>query len=127
MNFQYILESIYFQDKLAQDLAYSFFANNNMCMVWSQLADIRTLPTVTTDFLYIRFIGDRTIQEKDFGKIQKDRGSEMKKWSWFVKKARKEQLDRLNLAIVAANNHYAGFSSGTANTFRKMLDLSEVR
>jgi hypothetical protein len=127
MNFQYILESIYFQDKLAQDLAYSFFANNNMCMVWSQLADIRTPPTVTTDFLYIRFIGDRTIQEKDFGKIQKDRGSEMKKWSWFVKKARKEQLDRLNLAIVAANNHYAGFGSGTANTSRNMLDLSEVR
>ena len=54
-----------------QDLAYSFFANNNMCMVWSQLAGIRTPPIVTTDFLYIRFIGDRTIQEKDFGKIQK--------------------------------------------------------
>jgi hypothetical protein len=46
-------------------------------MVWSQLAGIRT-PIVTTDFLYIRFIGDRTIQEKDFGKIQKDRVSEMK-------------------------------------------------
>jgi hypothetical protein len=44
-----------------------------MCMVWSQLANIRTPPIVTTDFVYIRFIGDRTIQEKDFGKIQKDR------------------------------------------------------
>jgi hypothetical protein len=50
----------------------------------------------------------------------------MKKWSRFVKKAREEQRDRLNLAIVAANNHYAGFGPGTANTFRKMLDLSEV-
>jgi uncharacterized protein YecE (DUF72 family) len=110
-----------------QDLAYSFFANNNICMVWSQLAGIRTPPIVTTDFLYIRFIGDRTIQEKDFGKIQKDRVSEMKKWARFLKKAREEQQgDRLNLAIVAANNHYAGFGPGTANTFRKMLDLSEV-
>jgi uncharacterized protein YecE (DUF72 family) len=63
-----------------QDLAYSFFANNNMCIVWSQLANIRTPPIVTTDFLYIKFIGDRTIQEKDFGKIQKDRASEMKKY-----------------------------------------------
>jgi hypothetical protein len=61
-----------------------------MCMVWSQLADIRTPPIVTTDFLYIRFIGDTTIQEKDFGKIQKDRVSEMKKWARFVKKAREE-------------------------------------
>ena len=109
-----------------QDLAYSFFANNNICMVWSQLAGIRTPAIVTSDFLYIRFIGDRTIQEKDFGKIQKDRVSEMKKWAGFVKRAREEQRDRLNLAIVGANNHYAGFGPGTANTFRKMLDLSEV-
>jgi uncharacterized protein YecE (DUF72 family) len=98
-----------------------------MCMVWSQLADIRTPPIVTTDFLYIRFIGDRTIHEKDFGKIQKDRISEMKKWARFLKRARdEEQRDRLNLAIVAANNHYAGFGPGTANTFRKMLDLPEM-
>jgi uncharacterized protein YecE (DUF72 family) len=110
-----------------QDLAYSFFANNNMCMVWSQLAGIRTPPIVTTDFLYIRFIGDRTIQERDFGKIQKDRVLEMKKWARFLKRARdEEQRDRLNLAIVAANNHYAGFGPGTANTFRKMLELSEM-
>jgi hypothetical protein len=61
-----------------------------MCMVWSQLANIRTPPIVTTDFLYIRFIGDRTIQEKDFGKIQKDRISEMKKWARFLKNAREE-------------------------------------
>ena len=95
-----------------------------MCMVWIQLADIKT-PVVTTDFLYIKFIGDRTIQEKDFGKIQKDRVSEMKKWTRFLKRVREEHR-KINLAIVAANNHYAGFGPGTANTFRKMLDLSEV-
>ncbi len=95
-------------------------------IVWSQLAGIRTPPIVTTDFLYIRFIGDRTIQERDFGKIQKDRVSEMKKQARFLKRAREEQGGRLNLAIVAANNHYAGFGPGTANTFRKMLDLSEM-
>jgi uncharacterized protein YecE (DUF72 family) len=44
-----------------QDLAYNFFRNNNICMVWSQLAGIRIPPIVTTDFLYIRFIGDRSI------------------------------------------------------------------
>jgi hypothetical protein len=59
-------------------------------------------------------------------KIQKDRVSEMKRWARFVKRARDEEQDRLNLAIVAANNHYAGFGPGTVNTFRKMLDLSEV-
>ena len=33
---------------------------------------------------------------------------------------------RLNLRIIATNNHYAGFGPGTANTFRKILHLSEV-
>jgi hypothetical protein len=34
-------------------------------MVWSQLAELRTPTIATTDFLYLRFIGDRTIDEKD--------------------------------------------------------------
>jgi hypothetical protein len=43
-------------------------------MVWSQLAELRSTPTIaTTDFLYLIFIGDRSIDEKDFGKIQKNR------------------------------------------------------
>ena len=68
-----------------QDLSYNFFADNNFCMVWSQLARIRTPPIVTSDFLYVRFIGDRSIDEKDFGKIQKDRVSEMNKWAREIK------------------------------------------
>jgi hypothetical protein len=50
--------------------------------VWSQLAGIRTPPIVTSDFLYIRFIGDKnSIQEKGFDKIQNDRIVEMSKWA----------------------------------------------
>ena len=101
-------------------------------MVWSQLAELRTPPIATTDFLYLRFIGDRTIDEKDFGKIQNDRVMEMKKWAGKVKKTIKEEgggrgrRKSINLAIVSANNHYAGFGPGTANIFRKMVGLPEV-
>jgi uncharacterized protein YecE (DUF72 family) len=109
-----------------QDLAYNFFADNKICLVWSQLAGLRTPPIVTTDFLYVRFIGDRTIDEKDFGKIQKDRVSEMKKWARRVKRVQEENKQQLNLAIVSSNNHYAGFGPGTANMFRKMVGLSEL-
>ena len=65
-----------------------------------------------------KFIGDRTIQEKDFGKIQKDRVSEMKSWSRFLKRAREEHR-KINLAIVAANNHYAGFGPGLLTLLEK--------
>jgi uncharacterized protein YecE (DUF72 family) len=115
-----------------QDLAYNFFTDNNICMVWSQLAELRTPPISTTDFLYLRFIGDRSIDEKNFGKIQKDRIMEMKKWSSKVKRTIKEKEERggrrknINLAIVSANNHYAGFGPGTANIFRKMVGLPEA-
>ena len=113
-----------------QDLAYNFFTDNNICMAWSQLAHLRTPPIVTTDFLYVRFIGDRSIDEKDFGKIQKDRVLEMKRWANEIKKAETGKIrgrrNEVNLAMIAANNHYAGFGPGTANLFRKMVGLSEL-
>src|SRR5581483_5955506 len=108
-----------------QDLSYSFFANNDICLVWNQLVEIQTPPVVTTDFVYLRLIGDRSIQEKDFGRIQIDRISEMKKWANNIENIQKD--DRIKLAIVAANNHYAGFGPGTANIFRNMLGLAEAR
>ncbi|WP_201449306.1 DUF72 domain-containing protein [Nitrososphaera sp. AFS] len=108
-----------------QDLSYSFFANNDICLVWSQLAELQTPPVVTTDFLYLRFIGDRSIQEKDFGRIQIDRIVEMQKWAHNIKNVRED--GRVKQAIIAANNHYAGFGPGTANIFRNMLGLSEAK
>jgi hypothetical protein len=96
----------------------------------SQLARLSTPPFVTTDFLYIRFIGDRSIDEKDFGKIQKNRVLEMNRWAEEIKQVEtgKERGRRkeVNLAMIAANNHYAGFGPGTVNLFRKMVGLSEL-
>jgi uncharacterized protein YecE (DUF72 family) len=123
-----------------QDLAYNFFTNNKLCMVWSQLAEIKTPPVVTTDFLYLRLIGDRSIHEKDFGKMQKDRIAEMKKWAKNLRRVVMEETEEVvvkkeeekgsqrnpKLAIVSANNHYAGFGPGTANVFRKMIGLPET-
>ncbi len=85
-----------------QDLAYNFFRNERICMVWSQLGDMQTPPIVTTDFLYIRFIGDRTIDPKDFGRIQKDRGAEMRYWANEVKEAWEDQERDLKFLIASA-------------------------
>ena len=113
-----------------QDLAYNFFADNDICLVWSQLAKLRTPPIVTTDFLYVRFIGDRSIDEKDFGQIQKDRVLEMKKWANQIRKVDtgmgKGKEKEVSLAMIAANNHYAGFGPGTVNIFRNMIGLPEL-
>jgi uncharacterized protein YecE (DUF72 family) len=85
---------------------------------------MQTPPILTTDFLYLRFIGDRSIQERDFGRIQLDRVLEMEKWAENIKSVEDE---RAKLAIIAANNHYAGFGPGSANIFRNMLGLPEAK
>ena len=92
-------------------------------MVWSQLAEIKTPPVVTTDFQYLRLIGDRSIQEKDFGCIQIDRVLEMQKWA---DNLRSVEAEHTKLAIKTANNHYASFGPGTVNIFRNMLGLPEA-
>jgi hypothetical protein len=48
----------------------------------------------------------------------------MQKWAENIKTVEDE---RIKLAIVAANNHYAGFGPGTANVFRNMLGLPEAK
>jgi uncharacterized protein YecE (DUF72 family) len=101
---------------------YNLLSDNNICLAWSQLDTIQTPPELTSDFIYLRFIGDRSIDEKDFGRIQKDRLEELKKWSYEVNRLK----DKAKFAIMAANNHYAGFGPATANSFRKMLGLKEV-
>jgi hypothetical protein len=42
----------------------------------------------------------------------------MKRWAENIKTVEEELI---KLAIIAANNHYAGFGPGTANIFRNIL------
>jgi uncharacterized protein YecE (DUF72 family) len=106
------------------DEVYDYLKEANICLVWSQLAELQTPPVVTTDFVYLRFIGDRSIDDKDFGRIQIDRKNEVQYWASQFEKL-KNNNKALKIGVVAANNHYAGFGPGTANTFRKMSGLSE--
>lgn len=103
---------------------YSFLRESKICLAWSQLAELQTPPVLTTDFFYLRFIGDRSIPDSEFGKLQKYRVEEMQYWANQIIKLKKEKS--LKSGMVASNNHYAGFGPGTANIFRKMLGMKEV-
>ena len=39
---------------------------------------------------------------------------------------RERKKKQVSLAVIAANNHYAGFGLGTSNLFRKMVGFSEL-
>jgi len=122
-RFRYALEARH--KTWFDDAAYSFLSDNNICLVWSQLAKLQTPAIITTDFIYLRLIGDRSIDEKNFGKIQIDRTKEMEYWSSMVNKLATNK--KLEISVVAANNHYAGFGPATANEFKRLVGLPQVQ
>ena len=75
--------------------------------------------------VYIRLIGDRSIDEKDFGKIQRNRISETQKRSEELKNVQMFEKN-VGTAIVPANNPYADFGLGTVKIFREMMELAEL-
>lgn len=107
------------------DKFYHLLKDNNICLVWNQLDIIQAPPIITTDFVYIRLIGDRSIKEKDFGKIVKDKIVELKHWSDIIMGLPNKD-EHIQSVIVAANNHFAGFGPQTANTFRELLGLDSL-
>jgi uncharacterized protein YecE (DUF72 family) len=95
-----VRQNTWFNDDL-----YKFLKKEHISLVWSVRDEVSTPPVLTTDFVYLRFIGDRSIQEHEFGQIQKDRTQEMENWAAELTEA----IDGLSFGIVAQNNHYAGF------------------
>ena len=104
------------------ELFYNYLKEKNYCLVWSQQDNLVTPPIITTDFLYLRLIGDRSIDEEDFGKIKRDRTREMQLWTNIIKDIQNNEKN-VKTVIVAANNHYAGFGPMTAKLFAKMMNL----
>jgi uncharacterized protein YecE (DUF72 family) len=107
------------------ELFYNYMKKENYCLVWSQQDILITPPILTTDFVYLRLIGDRTIDEKDFGKLTKERTKEMELWSKILIDVGRKVKDDVKMAIMSANNHYIGFGPMTAKLFEQMLNLKE--
>jgi uncharacterized protein YecE (DUF72 family) len=116
----YVIEgrhSSWFSDHTIQ-----YLADKKICLVWSDVAGVQNPAPLTSDFVYLRLIGDRTIQEKDFGKLQKDRTLQIKSW---IDRLEKIQ-DKISHAMVLANNRYEGFAPSTANKLRMLLGMEEL-
>jgi len=92
----------------------------DVAIVWNGVQYVDAVAEVTTHFVYLRFIGDRSL--RDLGRVQIDRTEEMRKWaSWL--RAVEGGVDR---AYAVFNNHFAGPGPGGVNAFRQILGLPEV-
>jgi uncharacterized protein YecE (DUF72 family) len=103
---------------------FDFLEESKICLAWSQLAQLKTMPLITTDFLYMRLVGDRSIPESEFGRIQIDRMNQTLIWADLFNKA--NGYRNVKSGFVAASNHYSGFGPGTANMFRTMVGMKPM-
>ncbi len=122
-RFRYSLEvrhSSWFSDNV-----YRFLKDDNISLVWRVRDELEPPLIITSDQVQIRFIGDRSISEIDFGKIVKKRRNEMLE---YVKRVRDLQNESSSIrdVLIAFNNHFAGFGPQSVNDFLKLFDMSEI-
>ena len=104
---------------------YDFLKESKILLVWSVRDELKTPPIVTSDQIYIRFIGDRSIDERDFGKIVKNRDIEMIEYIDKINKMQHYNEEQQTIAV-AYNNHFTGIGPQSANYFLKLMDRPAI-
>jgi uncharacterized protein YecE (DUF72 family) len=84
------------------------------------------LDLITSDFTYVRWLGDRRgIEEKTttWDKVIVDRQGDLSEWVSLLKKIQERRI----MILAFANNHYAGFGPGTVDLFRRLWGIEAPR
>ncbi|MGH1566487.1 MAG: DUF72 domain-containing protein [Nitrosopumilus sp.] len=103
------------------DDAIDFLKENNYCLVWNDVEGINNPMPITSNYLYVRLIGDRSIPYSEFGKVTKNKNKLIKS---LAKKL--QEIQNIPLAMVMTNNHLEGFGPSTANSLRMQLGMREL-
>ncbi len=119
-NYRYPIEGRH--ESWFSDEAINFLCEQNQCLVWNEIQGVSNPSIITSDFLYLRLIGDRSIPDSEFGHVIKNKDEQITKWATKLKQAK----NKVGLAYVMANNHLEGFAPATANTLRMKLGLKEL-
>ncbi len=102
-----------------QEDVYDLLASHKATQAWSTTQYLDSPPTVTSDMIYLRLIGDRSL--KRLGELQKDRTEDMGRWGQRIQ----DSLQNVRQAYVFFNNHFAGFGPGSVNEFHRLVGLIE--
>jgi len=118
-DFRYPIEGRH--ESWFSDEAIAYLKQNKHCLIWNEVAGVTNPMPITSDYLYIRLIGDRSIPDSEFGKVSKNKDKEIKNWA-----TKLEDIKDIPDAMVMANNHFEGFGPHTANSLRMQLGMREL-
>jgi uncharacterized protein YecE (DUF72 family) len=106
------------RDRLLRELR-----DRQISLTWSSLTYVDIPPELTSDEVYLRFIGDHTsIPAETHGEIRADRTQETQRWADRLRAVSSD----LQRALVFFNNHYAGFAPESVNLFRELMGLPRI-
>ncbi len=113
-SFRYVVE---FRNKgWLQDRYWDILAKHRVAFCLHDLYYLPKIARVTTDFTYIRWLGNRR-QLKHFERIQIDRTTEQAWWSGVAKDALRRGIDVYGFF----NSYWAGHAPSSAEMFLKQL------
>lgn len=101
---------------------YSYLESRNITLAWSEVPYVKSEPILTTDTVYLRLVGDRSIKETEFGKVVKDRTESVRRWAANIRSV-EGSAERV---FIFSNNHFQGFGPATVNLVRRELGLDEI-
>ena len=100
---------------------YDLLRARRACIAWTDWRDLPPMREITTDFLYVRWLGDRHAIER-YDRVRIDRGAEFEGWERDLKRA----LPEVREVYGYFNNHWAGHSPASANEMKRRLALEVV-
>lgn len=90
-------------------------------LAWTEWRELPRLAEVTTDFLYLRWMGHREAIAR-YDRVQIDRSASFEAWEGDLRRA----LPEVREVYGYFNNHWAGHSPASANEMKRRLGLEPV-
>ena len=90
-------------------------------LAWTEWRELPRVSEVTTDFLYLRWLGDRRAIER-YDRVQIDRSDSFDAWERDLRRV----LPQVREIYGYFNNHWAGHSPASANEMKRRLGLVPV-
>lgn len=100
-----------------------FMKDNNYCLAWSETPIVENPAPITTDFVYVRLIGERNLPQDAYDHKMQDRTKVLEKWA---NKILKLDKNKIKSTWIVLNNHLEGFAPSSARTMKRILGLRDI-
>jgi uncharacterized protein YecE (DUF72 family) len=103
--------------KLLNDAFYSVLRDHNVVLAWVDSPFMPQVSELTSDFIYVRWVGDRRRVKGTLGKIEVDRTAQISAWAEKLKPFLEEGTEVFGYF----SKYYSGFSPSDAEALLELI------